>query len=1104
MKNKQKLYSIALASATFIFVFLILISSVGSAAQVTAQVTRIGNGSDPAIYGNRVVWTNGGVIHLYDLTSKTDATVSSSAASHPAIYGNKLVWYDGSSGTPRLAVYDISTAAKTYITKDVDSWSKPAIYGSRIVWSANGGIYMRDISTSTQTRVTDGTDPDIYDTRIAYSYDGIDAEGIYVYDIITNETILARHRDGNLYRPHIYGNKVIWSDFYTRMGYISMYNIDTKETIDVTSDNTGNTLPEYANSYADAGDDTGTHIDINGDKIVYSKTGDDQFGYTGVYVYDIPSAKSTPVYIYPTGTATTPDIYNSIIVWGIEGNYGEVTDNGIYMSDLSATNTLPPVAEFTANVTSGTVPLVMLFTDLSTGGVPTSWYWDFGDGINSKHAMNATHTFTNPGVYNVTLTVANKAGNGTVTKLNYITVTPPQPPVADFATNVTSGIAPLTVLFAATDKGGAISEVEEPTSWYWDFGDGTNSKNSATVHTYTKPGNYTISLTVGNSIGNNTKTKPGYIVVTDPNAPVANFSSNVTEGYAPLTVQFMDNSISNGSSNLLSDKYYSPELSNEGENNTVNEQANNTTDSQETSGDEYSYGTAPVESIKIMPLESFPVQIQVVAEGYFSDGCPKIDKITTEREGNTFNIKISTKRPKDAICTQAIVPFSKAIPLEIQGLKAGRYTVNVNGIKGSFELAVDNSLNDFPGPLPPGKQVITKADNGTSISLMEGDNFTLNLRGNPSTDYSWEFNLSEGLSIISDGYVQDPALEHMVGVPGTYSWIIEAVAPGNQQVKGIYKSYSVNTTGTEDNFTLNVYSISPNTTSRLWDFGDGTFSTEQNPAHTYSAAGNYKVNLIVSNVNGSASKVGTITVLTKSDVNNIRENKSNHSSSGGGGGAGVSPEPAKNVEVKELCQVFVTNGKAAQFDFSKNATCVVSVSFDAKKTAGKTATIAEQLNGKSTLVPELPSGETYKSFNVWVGNGGVLSSKNIENPVVCFKVEKSWIKDKKIDQDSITLNRYNDKKWEQSPVNLSGEDDKFLYFTAKTSGFSSFAITGTAKPSPEETVTKTEIDYPEPINKNNTTNKEPQNEQKEILSTPGFEIYYGVAGLLAVLLYKRK
>ena len=45
-------------------------------------------------------------------------------------------------------------------------------------------------------------------------------------------------------------------------------------------------------------------------------------------------------------------------------------------------------------------------------------------------------------------------------------------------------------------------------------------------------------------------------------------------------------------------------------------------------------------------------------------------------------------------------------------------------------------------------------------------------------------------------------------------------------------------------------------------------------------------------------------------------------------------------------------------------------------------------------------------------------TKNIENAVVCFKVEKSWIQDKKIDQSSIILNRYSDKKWNQLPTSL--------------------------------------------------------------------------------------
>ncbi|WP_048051497.1 protease inhibitor I42 family protein [Methanosarcina soligelidi] len=105
---------------------------------------------------------------------------------------------------------------------------------------------------------------------------------------------------------------------------------------------------------------------------------------------------------------------------------------------------------------------------------------------------------------------------------------------------------------------------------------------------------------------------------------------------------------------------------------------------------------------------------------------------------------------------------------------------------------------------PETGQVITEADNGTSISLKNGENFTLQLRENPSTGYSWELNVTEGLSVLSDEYIQDEAAEDKVGVPGTHSWIIQAVDQGSQQVNGIYKRSWENTTGTEDNFTLAV------------------------------------------------------------------------------------------------------------------------------------------------------------------------------------------------------------------------------------------------------------------------------------------------------------
>ncbi len=234
----------------------------------------------------------------------------------------------------------------------------------------------------------------------------------------------------------------------------------------------------------------------------------------------------------------------------------------------------------------------------------------------------------------------------------------------------------------------------------------------------------------------------------------------------------------------------------------------NATGGQETDGKEYIYGTATVETIQVMTLESFPVQMQVVAQGYLPDSCTEINEIKTEREENNFNINISTKRPKEAVCTEAIVPFNETIPLDVQGLKAGNYTVNVNGVKGSFELAIDNILNEQPNSMPPRQQVITEADNGKSINLKKGETFYLRLKENPTTGYSWELNLSQGLDKVSGNYYPPESSKEgkqpLVGAGGVHIWEIKALTEGSQQVKGIYKRPWEDITGTEDNFTIKV------------------------------------------------------------------------------------------------------------------------------------------------------------------------------------------------------------------------------------------------------------------------------------------------------------
>lgn len=117
---------------------------------------------------------------------------------------------------------------------------------------------------------------------------------------------------------------------------------------------------------------------------------------------------------------------------------------------------------------------------------------------------------------------------------------------------------------------------------------------------------------------------------------------------------------------------------------------------------QYAYGEAAVESVDVLMLESFPVQVHVVARGQMPEGCNHIDQVKQERQGATFTITITTRRPMGMMCSQVLVPFEETLKLDVQGLEAGVYVVVVNGVRGQFELATDNALPGSTAPnLPP-------------------------------------------------------------------------------------------------------------------------------------------------------------------------------------------------------------------------------------------------------------------------------------------------------------------------------------------------------------------------------------------------------------------
>ena len=88
----------------------------------------------------------------------------------------------------------------------------------------------------------------------------------------------------------------------------------------------------------------------------------------------------------------------------------------------------------------------------------------------------------------------------------YEAAAPTGGPLADFAADRLAGAAPLAVQFADLSAGDA-------TAWSWDFGDGATSTLQNPSHVFQNSGSFTVTLTTGNSGGQSTRTKTGYVAV---------------------------------------------------------------------------------------------------------------------------------------------------------------------------------------------------------------------------------------------------------------------------------------------------------------------------------------------------------------------------------------------------------------------------------------------------------------------------------------------------------------------------------------------------------------------------------------------------------------
>jgi PKD repeat protein len=524
-----------------------------------------------------------------------------------------------------------------------------------------------------------------------------------------------------------------------------------------------------------------------------------------------------------------------------ESNYYKVPLALMSVKYASASPELP-TADFKADVTSGTAPLTVNFTDQSTGS-PTFWLWDFGDNSTATE-QNVSHIYNAAGNYTVNLTVSNADGSDSEVKTEYIVVSEQLPgaPVANFTATPTSGTAPLTVNFKDQSTGTV-------SSYSWDFNndDNVDSTEQNPSYTYAAAGSYTVNLTVTGPGGSDSEVKTGYIKVTgsSPGKPVAAFSAYPASGKAPLTVTFIDTSTGTPT------KW------------------------------KWSFGDGASSTIQ-NPKHKYPkagkyTVILTVTNAKGSNTATETDyvKVISKPVSNFTSSVMSGKAPLNVKFTDTstgtpsgwVWEFGDGSKSFVQNpthkySKAGIYTVN---------LTVKNAA---------GRNTVTKTEH-IKVTSRPAANFTssvtsgktpLNVKftdTSTGTPASWKWDFGDGTSSTQ----QNPT--HKYSKAGTYTVIltVKNAVGSNTVTKTDYIKVTAkpvaefSATPTSGKTPLTVAFTDTSTglpTKWKWSFGDGATSTQQSPKHKYSKIGSYTVTLTATNAAGSntVTKTDCIKVTT--------------------------------------------------------------------------------------------------------------------------------------------------------------------------------------------------------------------------------------------------
>jgi PGF-pre-PGF domain-containing protein len=750
---------------------------------------------------------------------------------------------------------------------------------------------------------------------------------------------------------------------------------------------------------------------------------------------------------------------------------------------------IAPVAAFSANQTSGIVPLAVQFTDNSTNA-PSAWNWSFGDG-NYSAIQNPDYTFTLAGSYSITLNASNIAGYNSTTKVDYIVVIP-QSPVAGFTSNVTEGLAPLEIQFTDTSA-------NFPTMWNWSFGDTswfntTNSSLSNTTKNYPTGGNYTITLYVSNSGGSDNVSHS----IDVWNRTTNDFVANVTSGNVTFPVQFNETSFNATSWYWIFDGI-------------------NTSTSQN-----------PVFNYSVPGIYSVNHSSSNAHDTFWTNKSNCITAYNPFVPGSTANFTQNTTQG----LTPLIIQFndtSTGTPTfwnwsfgdgtfsDIQNVTktystGGYYEINLtvwnaNATHSSKLGYVDvwnRTTNDFAANVTSGN--VTFPVLFTDISYN-------------ATSWYWIF---DGMNTSTS---QNPLFEY--AVPGIYS-VNHSSSNAHDTFWTNKSNYIVanppvatppvaDFTGTPLSGTtpLTVQFTDQSTgspTSWNWSFGDSNYSTSRYPSHTYSVTGTYTVSLNATNSAGrnTTTRVNYITVSatptvtptplsSDSDTPRFVPTTGAATETGAKAGERITLPFAGNLEADNSVPVVVVA-----------ISLVPSIDIQGVMVSATQAPV-----GRATKIPGNPPAYYLDITINWIREEVVREAD------IMFSVDDGWLKEQGIAPTDLVMTRYHDNTWSELPTRMEQYTNGRYYYSATTSGFPYFAVTrkGTGVPtttptlislvtttlqikSESTTITTSRPVTPIPVRTKpvTTTTTVPPVSYPESPKFPTLWIVFGVAGFTGIIL----